>query len=358
MATFVSYARQDHEAVDELKVDLERLGREVWIDEKLHGGQEWWDEILAAIRSCELFVWTVSPASVKSTACKAELTYASDLGRSVLPIMIKPVAIGLTPQRVANAQIVDYTTRDRDQVIKLAGDLQAVQLPPPLPPTLPEPPPVPITYLEQFANQVTTPTQMSIADQRAFLDYLRPLATSTEDPDETEAVYDLLRRLRSRPEVTYETATAIDKLLERPPEPDPPKSRRKFETTEFPMPVQPSQRSQSPPPPPPHGFPSSPSSPQAAVSPTAPAASGTAWSTAAVSPTAPAASGTAWSKVTVALLLVATLFSAGVVGIAAGLIGRSNPANRSQASTVLWVGLGWFLLLVLTAVNQWSETSS
>ena len=111
MATFVSYARQDRELVSGLKVDLERLGRDVWIDEKLRGGQEWWDEILAAIRACELFVWTVSPASVKSTACKAELTYASDLGRPVLPIMIKPVAIGLTPQRVANSQIVDYTTR-------------------------------------------------------------------------------------------------------------------------------------------------------------------------------------------------------------------------------------------------------
>ena len=130
MATFVSYARQDRETVASLKADLERLGREVWIDDKLRGGQEWWDEILAAIRSCEVFVWTVSPTSVKSTACKAELSYTFALGRPVLPIMIKPVAIGLTPERIANSQIVDYTTRGADQAIKLAGDLQAVQAPP------------------------------------------------------------------------------------------------------------------------------------------------------------------------------------------------------------------------------------
>ena len=196
MATFVSYARQDRELVGGLKVDLERLGREVWIDEKLRGGQEWWDEILAAIRSCDLFVWTVSPASVKSTACKAELTYASDLGRPVLPIMIKPVAIGLTPQRVANAQIVDYTTRGADQAIKLAGDLQAIQLPPPLPPTLPAPPPVPISYLEGYAEKLGAPKQMTASDQRDVLDFLRPLATSTEDPEEAQAACDLLRRLR------------------------------------------------------------------------------------------------------------------------------------------------------------------
>ena len=153
MAMFVSYSRQDRETVAGLKTDLERLGREVWIDDRLRGGQEWWDEILEAIRSCEVFVWTVSPTSVKSVACKAELTYAFALGRPVLPIMIKPVAIGLTPERIANAQILDYTTRGADQAIKLAGDLQSIPSPPPLPETLPEPPPVPVSYMEPFAVQ-------------------------------------------------------------------------------------------------------------------------------------------------------------------------------------------------------------
>ena len=68
-----------------------------------------------------------------STACKAELAYAFALGRPVLPIMIKPVAIGLTPERIANSQIVDYTTRGADQAIKLAGDLQAIHAPPAAP---------------------------------------------------------------------------------------------------------------------------------------------------------------------------------------------------------------------------------
>ncbi len=341
MATFVSYARQDRELVGGLKVDLERLGREVWIDEKLRGGQEWWDEILAAIRSCDLFVWTVSPASVKSTACKAELTYASDLGRPVLPIMIKPVAIGLTPQRVANSQIVDYTTRGADQAIKLAGDLQAIQLPPPLPPTLPEPPPVPISYLEGFAEKLGAPKQMTASDQREVLDFLRPLATSTEDPEEAQAACDLLRRLRSRPEVTFEAATAIDKVLENPPDPHPPQSRRKIETTEFQSPVQPSEWAQLPPPPAAQGFPSP---PQPAVAPPTPAG-GAPWNTGA--PPAHAASGAPWSTGAFVALLFATLFSAGIVGIVAGLIGRSNPGTRNQANIILWTGVVILALWIL-----------
>ena len=91
MTVFVSYARQDRDIVAALCNDLELLGREVWIDERLRGGQEWWDQILDHIRSCDVFVWTVSPASVASKACRSELEYASALGRAILPVKVKDV---------------------------------------------------------------------------------------------------------------------------------------------------------------------------------------------------------------------------------------------------------------------------
>ena len=80
---------------------------------------------------------------------------------------------------------------------------------------------MPVSYLEPFAVRVSAPSQLSASDQREVLDFLRPLATSMEDPEETEAACDLLRRLRARPEVTFEAATAIDELLDRPPDRDP-----------------------------------------------------------------------------------------------------------------------------------------
>ena len=216
--------------------------------------------------------------------------------------------------------------------------MQAIQLPPPLPPTLPAPPPVPISYLEGYAEKLGAPAQMSASDQREVLDFLRPLATSTEDPEETQAACDLLRRLRARPEVTFEAATTIDQLLAHAPDRDPtPHGNRKIETTEFLTPVQPSQGAQAAPPPPPMGFPPP---PQPAVSPTAPVGSGTPWSTGAF----------------VALLL-ATVFSAGVVGIVAGLIGRSTPATRNQANIILWSGVGVLALCIL-AVAMGGATDS
>ena len=63
MTVFVSYASKDVERVTALQRDLGALvGGGVWIDSELHGGQQWWTAILDQIRSCDLFVFALSPA--------------------------------------------------------------------------------------------------------------------------------------------------------------------------------------------------------------------------------------------------------------------------------------------------------
>ena len=57
---FISY---NHQKVDDTKVvagAIEALGHTVWFDKELRGGQVWWDEILAAVRECDVFVTAVS----------------------------------------------------------------------------------------------------------------------------------------------------------------------------------------------------------------------------------------------------------------------------------------------------------
>ncbi len=51
MRVFVSYARNDREAVDALLQDIRRARHEVWLDEELTGGQAWWETILGTIRA-------------------------------------------------------------------------------------------------------------------------------------------------------------------------------------------------------------------------------------------------------------------------------------------------------------------
>ncbi|HEY4607619.1 MAG TPA: toll/interleukin-1 receptor domain-containing protein, partial [Ilumatobacteraceae bacterium] len=86
MTLFLSYAHQDLDVVTSLRRDLEDLGQTVWLDESLHGGQIWWEEILRQVRQCNGFVLAVSATSLASEACLAEWEYAVDLARPFLPV--------------------------------------------------------------------------------------------------------------------------------------------------------------------------------------------------------------------------------------------------------------------------------
>jgi TIR domain len=50
---FISYERESKRLVGPLADDIKVLGHTVWFDQELSGGQAWWDQILAQVRSCE-----------------------------------------------------------------------------------------------------------------------------------------------------------------------------------------------------------------------------------------------------------------------------------------------------------------
>ena len=110
MRTFISYARQDQAAVEALNADLERARVHVWMDEELTGGESWWDTILEQIRSCDLYIFALSPNSLRSRACKAELEYALAPNRPP-PAFVRDVAIQLAHPAIARTQMVDYRKR-------------------------------------------------------------------------------------------------------------------------------------------------------------------------------------------------------------------------------------------------------
>jgi len=60
---FLSYGRENAAKVQALATDLADLDHEVWFDRELTGGQVWWDQILARVRACDVFVFALSPDS-------------------------------------------------------------------------------------------------------------------------------------------------------------------------------------------------------------------------------------------------------------------------------------------------------
>ena len=198
---FCSYARGDAAAVHAIAGELDQLGQQAWIDQRLSGGQSWWNTILEQIRACDCFLFALSDRSLQSKACQAELGYAHRLGRTILPVAVGPVIDQLLPPFLAEIQRVEAgDTR------MLARALLALPPTPPLPDPLPEPPPVPITYLNSLAAMLDR-DELTPAEQRNLEGSLKQRLAN---PDERAAAVALLQRLRRHPSVTAFVVSEID----------------------------------------------------------------------------------------------------------------------------------------------------
>lgn len=88
---FVSYSRSVKEEVRKVIALLEASGHEVWWDADIPVIADWWATILKHIEWCEVFIFVVSEKSVQSAYCLAELKYANERNRPILPFILEQV---------------------------------------------------------------------------------------------------------------------------------------------------------------------------------------------------------------------------------------------------------------------------
>jgi TIR domain len=210
MRVFISYARQDQAAVEALNADLERARVQVWMDEELIGGESWWDTILEQIRSCDLYIFALSPNSLGSRACKAELDYAIALSRPLLPVLIRDVAIQLAHPAIARTQMVDYRKRSMESLFALMAVVANRPPAPPLPNPLPAAPTTPMSYMNEFRELVEAPDLTYQKQAHLLLD----LKGYLDRDEERDIALQLVRGLRQRRDISYSIAREIDRLPE------------------------------------------------------------------------------------------------------------------------------------------------
>jgi TonB family protein len=207
-AIFVSYSRDCAALVDNLANDIKALGYSPWFDQELSGGQDWWNQILATVRACDVFVFALTPESVGSVACTREYSYAAALGKPILPVLLSGIATNLLPPALAQIQHVDYRSQDRKAVLRLARAIKellpAGSLPDPLPPL----PAVPTSYLGGLGEQISNPS-LSFPEQAALLIHLKRGLSENETAVDAR---ELLTRLRKRPDVYAFIAQDIDSI--------------------------------------------------------------------------------------------------------------------------------------------------
>jgi hypothetical protein len=142
--TFISYNRRSLDAVKTPAQDLTDAGHEVWFDQVLSGGQEWWDEILAHIRRCDAFVAILTPECLESPACRQELSYAAALGKTVVPVRLSDkIDSDRLPEHLRTLHFVDCYALDKRSVLNLVKAISRVPLNRRPPTPVPAAPPVP-----------------------------------------------------------------------------------------------------------------------------------------------------------------------------------------------------------------------
>jgi TIR domain-containing protein len=217
---FLSYQRDREGFAKTLSADIEALGHTVWFDHKLSGGQHWWNQILAAIRECDVFVFLLDPKSLASAPCQREYGYANSLHKRILPILAGDgVSLHLLPSELSQIQFVDLRERNPDAILRLARafiSLPAAEMPPdPLPP----PPDVPLSPLSRLAEQIDGPAPLTLEAQSVLLlDLKRSLSDSALASDAAS----LLGTMRRRPELLASIAAEIDALPKSHSTPPPP----------------------------------------------------------------------------------------------------------------------------------------
>ena len=103
MKIFVSYARVDKPYCIRIIETLH--AHDVWYDQRLYAGQDWWKEILRRLDWCDVFIYLLSPDSVASLYCRRELEIALRLKRDVIPVLINRETV--LPENMKEWQYVD-----------------------------------------------------------------------------------------------------------------------------------------------------------------------------------------------------------------------------------------------------------
>jgi WD40 repeat protein len=116
---FISYSRHDLAFARRLTAGLERRGKDVWVDlDDIMPSAPWMAEIRVAIAEADSVVVVLSPDSVASPVCQAELQSAVDLNKRLIPVVAQPTPIADVPVTVAALNFLDFSQDTSDEAFE------------------------------------------------------------------------------------------------------------------------------------------------------------------------------------------------------------------------------------------------
>jgi hypothetical protein len=210
MEIFISYAHEDEELIAELRKDLELGGHNIWLDKKIDGGDEWWDEILSRIRSCNLYILAVSGNSIESDPCLIEMHYAQSLQRHFLPVMVRRVNPAFLPAEITHHHLIDYTRPSKEDAFRLSAAISKAaenrDLPDPLPPA----PEIPVTPLREAKVLIDGEVELDLASQQKIL---KVIQKAQKRQMLWEPAVELLNQFLKREDIMARVEDRVEEML-------------------------------------------------------------------------------------------------------------------------------------------------
>ncbi|TNE49247.1 MAG: toll/interleukin-1 receptor domain-containing protein [Sphingomonadales bacterium] len=205
---FLSYSRSDTELAFSLAAEIELLGYSIWIDREIEGGQNWWAEIISAIRNCDVFVFCASGDSLTSEICRTEFDYAVALRKVILPISLAEMEV--VHPMLADRHVISFLSADYGHRKEVAKALLGIPPPHPAPIPEPDPPQLPAMPLVEISRRLRMAV-LTLEEQEDILRSLNELLTKRTRVNEVKV---LASEFRQHASVALRVASELDRILE------------------------------------------------------------------------------------------------------------------------------------------------
>src|SRR5215472_7954716 len=109
----ISYSRKDQEFVRRLAAALSQAQRSAWVDWKdIPLTAKWLAEIESAIEAATTFIFVISPDSVRSEVCRAEIHHANQCKKRIIGVVCHDIDSKLVPPELAQWQWLFFRPQD------------------------------------------------------------------------------------------------------------------------------------------------------------------------------------------------------------------------------------------------------